>query len=64
MLNLFEPLLTSGLNPAWLNDYSNFVSELRKNFGPHDPEGEAEANLENLRMRDNQRIVKYLVNFN
>ena len=36
VLNWFEPLLTSGLNPAWLNDYSNFVSELRKNFRLHD----------------------------
>ena len=63
-LNWFEPLLTSSLNPAWLDDYSDFVSELRKNFGPHDPKGEAEANLENLRMHDNQHIVKYLVNFN
>ena len=26
----FEPSLTSGLNPAWLDDYSNFVSELRE----------------------------------
>ena len=47
-LNWFEPLLTSSLNLAWLDDYSNFISELRKNFRPHDPEGEAEANLENL----------------
>ena len=52
--------MTSSLNPAWLNDYSDFVSELRKNFGLHNPEGD----LENLRMRDNQRIVKYLIDFN
>ena len=63
-LDWFEPSLTSGLNPAWLDDYSNFVLELRRNFGPHDPKGKAEADLENLRMRDNQRIVKYLVDFN
>ena len=63
-LDWFEPLLTSGLNPAWLDDYSDFVSELRKNFRLHDPKGEAEADLENLRMCDNQRIVKYLVDFN
>ena len=62
--NWFKPSLTSGLNLAWLDDYSDFISELRKNFGPHDPKGEAEADLENLRMRDNQRIVKYIVNFN
>ena len=63
-LNWFKPSLTSGLNPAWLNNYSDFVSELRKNFRPHDPEGEAKANLENLHMHDNQCIVKYLVDFN
>ena len=63
-LDWFEPSLTSGESPPWLDDYSDFVRELKNNFGPHDPEGEAEANLENLKMRDNQRIVKYLVNFN
>ena len=63
-LDWFEPLLTSGLNPAWLNDYSDFVSELRKNFGLHDPKGKGKADLENLRMCDNQHIVKYLVDFN
>ena len=64
VLDWLEPLLTSGLNLAWLNDYSNFISELRKNFRPHDPEGEAKADLENLHMCDNQCIVKYLVDFN
>ena len=63
-LDWFKLLLTSGKSPPWLNDYSNFVGELKNNFGPHDPEGEAEADLENLKMCDNQRIVKYLVNFN
>ena len=64
MLYWFKPSLTSSLNLAWLDNYSDFISELRKNFGPHDPKGEAKADLENLHMRDNQRIVKYLVNFN
>ena len=63
-LDWFKPSLTSSESPPWLNDYSNFVRELKNNFGPHDPEGEAEADLENLKMHDNQRIVKYLVNFN
>ena len=64
MLDWFEPSLTSGNDISWLSDYSEFVSELRIHFGPFDPEGEAEAELENLRMRDNQRITKYLVEFN
>ena len=64
-------LRLTGLNPRlplryapWLIDYSAIVSELWNNFGPHDPEGEAEAGLENLQMCDTQRITKYLVEFN
>src|SRR5436305_14868031 len=34
------------------------------NFGPYDPEGEAEAELYVLWMKDNQKINKYLVEFN
>ena len=63
-MSQFELSLTSGKSPPWLNDYSDFVGELKNNFGPHNPKGEAEANLENLKMRDNQCIMKYLVNFN
>ena len=63
-LDWFEPTLTSGRYAPWLTDYSAFVSELRNNFGPHNPEGEVEAGLENLRMCDTQRITKYLVEFN
>ena len=63
-LDWFKPSLTSGESLPWLDDYSNKVRELKNNFGPHDPKGEAEANLENLKMRDNQCIVKYLVDFN
>ena len=63
-LDWFEPTLASGRYAPWLTDYSAFVSELRNNFGPHNLEGEAEAGLENLRMRNTQRITKYLVEFN
>ena len=63
-LDWFEPSLTSSESPPWLNDYSDFVGELKNNFGPHDPKGKAEADLENLKMCDNQHIVKYLVDFN
>ena len=60
VLDWFEPLLNSGESLPWLDDYSNFIGELKNNFGPHDPEGEAEADLENLKMHDNQCILKYL----
>ena len=63
-LDWFEPTLTSGRYAPWLTDYSAFVSELQNNFGPHDPEGEVEAGLENLQMHDTQQITKYLVKFN
>ena len=63
-LDWFKLSLTSGESLPWLNDYSNFIGELKNNFGPHNPEGEAKANLENLKMHDNQHIVKYLVDFN
>ena len=63
-LDWFEPSLTSGNNVSWLSDYTEFISELCSHFGPFDPEGEAEAEPENLRMGDNQRITKYLVKFN
>ena len=64
VLDWFKLSLTSGESPPWLDNYSDFVRELKNNFGPHDPEGEAEADLENLKMRNNQCIVKYLVDFN
>ena len=63
-LDWFEPLLTSGINVPWHSNYSEFVSELRSHFGPFNPEGEAEVGVENLCMHDNQRITKYLVEFN
>ena len=63
-LDWFEPSLTSGESLLWLDNYSDFIRELKNNFGPHDPKGKAKADLENLKMRDSQCIVKYLVNFN
>ena len=64
-LDWFEPGLTSmDPPPDWLDSYSDFLSKLKSNFGPHNPEGKGEAELENLQMRDNQRITKYTVEFN
>src|SRR3979490_78748 len=59
-LDWFEPTLSSDIDPSWIDDYPEFVSELKDNFGPHDPVGKAEADLETLRMRDNQREIKYM----
>jgi hypothetical protein len=66
-LEWFEPdLLASDDDepPAWLDDYDQFLFELTQNFGPHDPVGDAEAQLEQLQLRDGQRIMKYIVEFN
>ena len=63
-LDWFEPSLTSGIDIPWLSDYSEFISKLHSHFGPFDPEWEAETELKNLCMHDNQMITKYLVKFN
>src|SRR5277367_1600221 len=64
-LELFEP---SVLDPPedcdWLEDWSAFVRTLRKDFGPIDPAADAEDSLDNLKMWENQRILKYNVEFN
>ena len=63
-LDWFKLSLTSSKSLPWLNNYSNKVRELKNNFRPHDPKGKAKANLKNLKMCDNQCIMKYLVDFN
>ena len=50
--------------PDWIPNYSKFTSELKHNFGPHDPKGDVENELKALWMKDNKRMVKYLVDFN
>ncbi|KAG6327860.1 hypothetical protein ID866_11228, partial [Astraeus odoratus] len=50
--------------PAWANDYSEFIIELTTNFGPHDSIGDAEHQLNNLSMKDGSCINKYIIKFN
>jgi hypothetical protein len=38
--------------------------ELQTNFGPFDPVGDAETDLESLKMGENQRFVKFVLTFN
>ena len=64
MLDWFKPGLMSDDPLDWISNYSEFTSKLKRNFGLHDPEGDAENELEALRMKDNQWMVKYLVDFN
>ena len=57
-------MLDSELVPEWLGDWSEFTRVLRTEFGPIDPTADAEDGIDNLKMQDNQHIVKYNVEFN
>ena len=62
----FEPKIVRPIleaPPQWLNNYYLFTEELWKNFGPYDPEGEAETAIENLIMCNNHHITKYVIEF-
>jgi len=68
-LDWFEPYYLEAPDPnipppAFLTDYNAFAHELRSNFGPADPIGTAESELEALVMKENQKIAKYVVTFN
>ena len=63
-LDWFKPGLMSDDPPDWISNYSEFTSELKCNFGLHNPKGDAENELKALWMKNNQQIVKYLVDFN
>jgi len=67
-LEWFEPDLLNSTNPharpLWMDNYAQFVSELKSNFGLHDPVGDAEHQLDNLSMKEGQKINKYVVEFN
>ena len=63
-LEWFEPGLLSISNPnacpIWMDSYHQFVSKLKSNFGLHD----AEHQLDNLSMKEGQKINKYIIVFN
>ena len=67
-LNWFEPDILNEADddnrPLWKDSYEDFLTELRQNFGPHDPVGDAEAKIEHLQMRDSNRVARYIVEFN
>src|ERR1700723_3948453 len=50
--------------PAWEDDYSEFVEELKLYFGSSNLIAESESKIENLTMKSSQRIAKYIVEFN
>jgi hypothetical protein len=53
-LEWFEPDLLStdapATRPLWMDNYVEFMAELQDNFGPHDPAGDAEAQLQQLQL--------------
>ena len=65
-LEYFEPAITdSEEDPEWLEkDWTEFIRTLRTQFGPLDPTGDAESRLDHLKMRDNQHLIKYNIEFN
>ena len=67
-LEWFEPDLLLAedlaLQPLWQDDFKEFILNLQTNFGPHDPIGDAEHQLDHPSMKDGQRINKYIVEFN
>ena len=64
-LDFFEPAL-SGLDdtPEWLDNWSAFIHTLCSQFGPIDPTADAKDSIDNLKMQDNQCILKYNIDFN
>ena len=63
VLECFEPRLLADNEPAWLSNFGLFVQELESNFGTYNPVGEAEAELEALRMQENHQATKYFIKF-
>src|ERR1700722_20068870 len=60
--SLLEPDILNP--PAWEDDYSECVEELKLYFGSSDLIGESESKIKNLTMKSSQRIAKYIVEFN
>jgi Retrotransposon gag protein len=61
----FEPGISGLTNEPleWSNNWETFLNELHTNFRPYNETGDAEHELTNLRMRDNQRVSDYMVRF-
>src|SRR5882672_2623548 len=62
-LDCFESVILDPNEPDWASDFRLFSEELTSNFGTYDPVGEAEAELEGLRMHDSHQAMKYFIKF-
>jgi len=67
-LEWFEPDLLGAGDPLnrliWMTNWEEFVIKLQTTFGPHDPVADAEHQLDHLRMKENHRANRYMVDFN
>src|SRR5467141_2011804 len=62
-LDCFESTILDPDEPDWASNFNLFTNELASNFGTYDPIGEAEAELEGLRMHDSHQATKYFIKF-
>ena len=63
-LSWFKPGLFNPSPPAWVHNWDLFRTELESNFGPFDPVGEAEAEIETLVMAEGSHSTMYFMEFN
>jgi len=62
-LDCFQSAILDPIEPLWLSDFDLFIEELEANFRTYDPIGEAEAELEGLRMHNSHQATKYFIKF-
>jgi hypothetical protein len=64
-LEYFQPVILGEDTTfyPWTVDWEAFVDTIRSEFGAIDPAGEAQSALLNIKMHDNQRLIKYNVEF-
>ena len=68
-LEWFQSQVTQALEednnmPDWWENYSTFIKELRRLFGPRDPVTDAAQFLESLRYKDSSKATRYTIDFN
>ena len=60
----FKPFLDmQDSKPNWLKDYELFVEELLINFSLYDALVDVEAELNQLAMKENHKVVEFFINF-